>query len=342
MSTPRVSVVIPCYNLGEYLDEAVDSVLAQTFQDLEIVVVNDGSTDPATTARLAGYRRPRTRVITAEHRGVAAARNRGIREARGDYLCGLDADDKLAPRYLEKAMAILDADPGVAFVSSWLEAFGDESWVWRQEACDLPTVLAEDTVHGAALVRRSVLLEVGGYDESLAGESYEDWDLWLRVLERGYRGAIIPEVLLYYRRRAGSRSAIYRREAVHVDVMRELVARHAESYRRHLDDVLHRKETELARWLASCYELEHEVETLLRLQVESRRREVERLAAKLDEPARSRSRAGELAARVAELTDALARVERELQDVRRSKSWRVTAPLRAVYGILLGLAGRRS
>src|SRR3972149_1699479 len=99
---PRVSVIIPCYNLGPYLDEAVGSVLSQTYQDFEILVVDDGSTDPATRTLLADYRRPKTRVIQLPHGGLAAARNAGVANAGGEYLCALDADDRLASSFLAK------------------------------------------------------------------------------------------------------------------------------------------------------------------------------------------------------------------------------------------------
>jgi glycosyltransferase involved in cell wall biosynthesis len=114
---PKVSVIIPCYNLGEYLDEAVGSVLSQTYQGFEILVVDDGSTEPATRALLADYRRPDTRVIHAAYGGLAAARNLGIASAAGEYLCALDADDRLDPTYFEKAVPVLDADPSIGFVS---------------------------------------------------------------------------------------------------------------------------------------------------------------------------------------------------------------------------------
>src|SRR5438067_5760739 len=159
---PIVSVIITCYNLGEYLDEAVDSILAQTYQDFEILIVDDGSTDPATQALLADYRRPNTRVIRIGHCGVAAARNVGIANVASPYICAMDADDRFDPSYLEKAVPILEHDPSLTFVSCWLATFGDEEWVWKPERTDLPTLLWEDTVLTASLVRREAVLAVGG------------------------------------------------------------------------------------------------------------------------------------------------------------------------------------
>src|SRR5438445_7330148 len=145
-SPPRISVIIPCYNLGHYLGEAVDSVLAQTRQDFEIIVVDDGSTDDETQAIVAAFDRPKTQVIRIARRGLAAARNAGIAAASGDILCALDADDRLEPTFFEKALAVLDADPSVTFASAWLRTFGDESWEWTPSRCDLPALLWEDTV----------------------------------------------------------------------------------------------------------------------------------------------------------------------------------------------------
>ena len=122
--TPRVSVVVTCHDLGRYLDEAIDSVLAQTFDDFEIVVVDDGSTDPDTVALLADYARPKTRVVRMAHGGLPAAKNRGVAETTGEYVCCVDADDRLAPVYLARSVAALAADPGLAFASHWVRWFG--------------------------------------------------------------------------------------------------------------------------------------------------------------------------------------------------------------------------
>src|SRR5438477_2459579 len=207
-ATPTVSVIIPCYNLGQYLDEAVESVLAQTYQDFEIVIVDDGSTDPATQGLLADYRRHGTRVIRTAHGGVSAARNLAIANSTGAYLCALDADDRLEPTYFEKAVPVLDGDPSVSFVSCWLRAFGDEEWEWKPERCDLPTLLWEDTVLTASLVRRDAVVAAGGYDTGMPIQGLEDWDLWLTLAEQGHRGVILPEVLFNYRRRDGSLSTV--------------------------------------------------------------------------------------------------------------------------------------
>jgi len=338
---PKVSVLVPCHDLGRFLDEAVDSVLRQTRQDFEILVVNDGSTDDATNALLASYARPRTRVLTTEHRGLARARNLALEHAAGEYVCALDADDRLEPRFLEKTVGALERDPALTFVSCWLRTFGEEDWVWRQDRCDLAAVLAEDTVLTASPVRRQAVLDAGGWDPAMPAPGYEDWDLWITLLERGARGEIVPEVLFAYRRRPGSMSEQYQCADTHLGLWAYLVAKHRASYERHLFEVLERREADAAELLRGNYELEREIETLLGPQLAGARAELERLQAKLEAaPGQAGDGEDELAAgalaaaalRAAELERELAAARHEAAALRASLSWRVTAPLRAIYG----------
>src|SRR4030066_2449234 len=129
---PRVSVIMPCYNLGQYLNEAVESVLSQTFQDFEIIIVNDGSTDEFTNKLLANYNKPKTRVLTTDNEGLPSARNNGIKISSGQYICCLDADDKYHPEFLEKTVEVLDKDVEhkCGFVTTWFNAFGEVDAVW--------------------------------------------------------------------------------------------------------------------------------------------------------------------------------------------------------------------
>jgi glycosyltransferase involved in cell wall biosynthesis len=341
---PRVSVIIPCYNQGEYLDEAVDSVLAQTYQDVEIVVVNDGSTDAATQALLADYRRPKTRVINTANAGLAAARNLAIGQSTGAYLCALDADDRLEPSYLSKAVPVLDRDPSITFVSSWLRTFGEESWDWTPERCDLPTLLWEDTVLTAALVRREAVLSVGGYDTSMPVQGDEDWDLWLTLVERGHRGVILPEVLFHYRRRAGSMSTVAWYGDGHLPLASYRVAKHRESYRAHLVDVLLHQDVDTAALLRRNDELERHLAMELEPAVAARREELAALRWRLARDASAAEPAPIEAPgtdRIRELEAALSAASAELQAFRTSKSWRLTAPGRKAYDWWLRLRGSR-
>jgi glycosyltransferase involved in cell wall biosynthesis len=333
-ATPKMSVIIPCFNQGQFVEEAIDSVFAQSDQDFEIVIVNDGSTDEATNAVLAGLSRPKTRVLTTANRGLAAARNLAIANSRGRYICALDADDRLHPAFIEKTTALLDADPSLAFASTWLETFGDEQWVWRQDRCDFPALLAECVVLTAAPVRREALEAVGGYDERMVDSGDEDWDLWISLVEKGFRGAIIPEILFYYRRRAGSMSTFSMRGERRVRLWGNLLEKHRATYERYLPEVLALKEAECGRLLLGNWHVEHEIETQLRPQVAARRGELERLASDLN---RAREESMATDQRVRELERALEQARNEIVELRASWSWRMTAPLRRVLDAWLAV-----
>jgi len=254
---PKVSVVITCYNLGRYLDEAVESVLTQSFQNFEILIVDDGSTDEATRRLLTDYRKPHTRVLRSENRGLSAARNLGAAHTTGPYLCMVDADDRLESSMLDKSVAALDEDPGLAFVSHWLETFGDETWEWKPTRCDLPALLDANTVNGAALTRREAIEAVGGFDETMR-DGCEDWDLWISMVERGLRGRILPEVLFRYRRRRESMSRAMMASGAYALLYRRLAEKHEASFRLHLPRLVVARERELADLRVHLHDLELE------------------------------------------------------------------------------------
>ena len=339
---PTISVVISCYNLGAYLDEAIQSVLTQTYENFDIIIVDDGSTDRATQALLDGYSRPRTEVLRAPHAGIATARNLGVAHARGRYLCILDADDSLEPTYFEKAVRVLDADASVTFVSCWLRAFGDESWEWKPERCDVKTLLSEDTVLTASLVRKDAVLAVGGFDTAMPEQGDDDWHLWLTLVARGYTGVILPEILYNYRRRGASVSRNCWHGPAHMPLARYRVAKYADAYRAHLMDVLLRQESETAALLRRNDELERSIATDLEPSVARRRDELASLRARLATvtPDCSPDRtSAALERRVDELEAALHAASAEVAAFRGSASWRITGPLRDVYGWWLRMRG---
>jgi len=330
MMAPRISVLMPCFNHGAFIGEAIESVRGQTAQDFEIIVVDDGSTEAVTINTLSRLTPP-IRVLTTPNQGLPAARNHAAAHASGALFCALDADDKLASTWFEKAIRVLDDRPNVAFVSHWLETFGDEHWTWKPEQCDLPSLLARNAVNGAALVRREAFEAVGGYDASMR-EGCEDWDFWLRLVERGFEGTIVPEVLFYYRRRQDSMSRTMLEEARYRRPLETLIGKHADAYRAHLTDVLVTKEAETQALAREIALLERDRILSLEPALRRAREELEAVSAKAERARAWRALEEEnqrLAWKATEL-------ERQVTDLHGSWSWRITAPLRGLYSMLRG------
>lgn len=199
----RIAVVIPCFNMGRTLREALDSVLRQTRPPSEVVVVDDGSDDLYTRQALEQLEGPGVVVIGTPHRGVAAARNLGAARTTAEYLVFLDADDRFEPTYLQKAAGLLDGDPSLDIVWCSERNMDRPEEIWRPDT-SIVGVVAEFRGHISAVCRRYVWETVGGFDELL--ESLEDRNFWVAALARGYRATLIDEPLLDQRMRRGSRS----------------------------------------------------------------------------------------------------------------------------------------
>ncbi len=199
---PLISVIIPAYNQADYLAAAVHSVLDQTYRNIEVIVVDDGSTDQ--TAEIGqSFADPRVRYFHQENRGLSGARNTGIRNARGDYLSYLDSDDLFLPDKLSLLAKVLDATPEVGLVAGQAIPI-DESEQKIGKVFDTPlpadptNLLLGNPLHvGSVLVRKSCQDEVGFFDETL--RSYEDWDMWLRLGLAGCGMAWVDQPVSLYR-----------------------------------------------------------------------------------------------------------------------------------------------
>lgn len=196
-NNPKVSVIIPCYNYGKFIDKAVESVLGQTMQEFEIIIINDGSTDKHTNNVLENFDKPKTRVILIENGGVAKARNIGIAKARGEYIFTLDADDYIEKDYIEKAVEILDANSEVGIVTAGFKRFGAKSYQTIYEY-KYPDILVNNTIHNSSMFRKSDWQAVGGYKENM-NSGWEDHDFWISIIALGRKVHYIPQVLIHYR-----------------------------------------------------------------------------------------------------------------------------------------------
>jgi glycosyltransferase involved in cell wall biosynthesis len=231
-----VSVIIPCFNQARFLDLSVGSVLDQTYQDFEIIIVNDGSTDPESISILQNYQKPCTKVIHISNHGLAEARNIGITEATGRYILPLDADDKIAPTYLEKGVAILETNKNAGIVYCEAEFFGGKTGKWPLEEFQLPRFLVENSIFCSAFFRKEDWAKVGGYSSKLQ-YGFEDYDLWLSFIELGREVVRIPEVLFFYRYNVNSMSKKITIEQRQYSFL-QLIQRHPNLYKSHLDYIV--------------------------------------------------------------------------------------------------------
>jgi len=201
---PKVSVIIPCYNHGEFLLETLYSLQEQTFTDYEIIIVNDGSTDEATVTLLQNMKRPKTRIFNTVNNGVSAARNRGITEAVGQYILPLDADDLITPQFLEKTVSLLEQNPETGIVSCDAELFGMLSEVRQLPDFSLEHLLSENLLFATSVFRKSNWKSVGGYRTAMKF-GWEDWDFWIAMARSSIKVIHIPEPLFKYRISSESR-----------------------------------------------------------------------------------------------------------------------------------------
>lgn len=195
-----VSVVIPCYNQGKYLAETVQSVLASTYRPLEILIVNDGSTDNSLEIALdLEKQHPEISVIDQANAGVASARNTGIQAARGGILLPLDGDDKISPDYIAQGVVVLHQDPGVKVVYCQAVKFSEaRQKPWKLKPFSRRALARDNMIFVAALFRKADALAVGGFSEDMY-MGREDWEFWIKMLKNGGEVVQLPFVGFYYR-----------------------------------------------------------------------------------------------------------------------------------------------
>jgi glycosyltransferase involved in cell wall biosynthesis len=199
MSTPEVTIVVPCYNGGRFFDQLFSGLDRQTFRNFEVIIVDDGSTDSDTKARLQNLP-SEARVVYQENKGLAAARNTGFRAARAEIVLPLDCDDILEPAFLAEGMARLSAaPPQVAFVYSHIRLTGGRQGVHE---CDFDPFgqLFLNELPYCLLIRKSAWAAVGGYDESMRDGygGYADWDFNIHLSIARFRAIRIDKPLFIY------------------------------------------------------------------------------------------------------------------------------------------------
>jgi glycosyltransferase involved in cell wall biosynthesis len=205
-----LSVVVPFYNLAEYLPETLDSLAASTYAPLEIVLVDDGSDDAASRAlldRLAAGGRPNLRVVRVPNQGLAAARNAGADAARGEFVAFVDADDLVEPEFFARCVDVLRRWDNVGFVYSWTRYVGEHRGIWPTWNAEFPYLLGHNMLVPLVVVRTAWFREAARNRGEMEF-GLEDFEAWIRLVARGAAGVSIPAPLVRYRVRGDS---MYRR-----------------------------------------------------------------------------------------------------------------------------------
>lgn len=228
---PLVTLSVAYFNLGAFLEETLDSVAAQTYANVEVLVINDGSTDDRSARVFEAMRSkfPRFRFLHQENRGIGATRNRGLGEARGEYFIPVDADNVARPDMVRRFVTAMQQSPGAAAMSCFFLAFRESADVPREEFAYAyrpsggPHVLASvRNVYGDAnaIFHTETFRSVGGY-ETDRDTSFEDWEAFVKLANAGHQLEVVPDHLFYYRHRDAGFSRVTDQARNHRRVLRQ-------------------------------------------------------------------------------------------------------------------------
>ena len=256
MQPPSVRVVIPCFNHGAWVRDAVASALALEGARVEVVVVDDGSDDCLSPAACDACAGPGVTVLHQPNGGLSAARNAGAAGATTDYLAFLDADDVLLPHFARDLAAAIEAGgDDVSHAYGFEQVTGLHEYVWRCPPWDPVRMLITNLHPVTALLRRDVFERSGGFDASLR-TGHEDWEFWIRCIAMGCRGVRVEKPVFVWRRFSES-SLLHTALDAYEENVRKIVTRHADLYREHALAIVERSLAMLhdadATWLDEDY-----------------------------------------------------------------------------------------
>lgn len=231
----KVSVIMPCFNDGAYIEEAVASIRAQTYPNIELVIIDDGSDEPETKAVLEKLESSGAVLLHTNRLRPAGARNTGIAAATGEYILPVDADDLIAPNYIEKAVKIMDDNDNIGVVYCHADLFGEQSGPWELPDYSLEKMLLDNIIFVSAMFRREDWCKVGGYRTTMK-HGMEDYDFWLSILELDRNVHQLPEVLFHYRIKPVSRTTRFQEDpAVVQQTYRMIYNQHPVLYEKYKD-----------------------------------------------------------------------------------------------------------
>ncbi len=236
-----VSIIVPCYNQAHFLDEALQSVMDQTYANWECIIVNDGSPDDTKlVANVWCENDNRFKYIEKKNGGLSSARNAGVKLSKGEYILPLDADDIIHEKFLSTLVPELENNDALAIVSCYSKFFykRKENIIHelKPEGTTYHAILFENCLIATSLYRKKCWDEVGGYDENMKN-GFEDWEFWLAITKRGWIYKVVEEFLFYYRKQKQS-MLIDTLENHRISNMKYVFNKHKALYKKHHDETV--------------------------------------------------------------------------------------------------------
>lgn len=232
----KVSIIMPCYNDGAYIQEAIESVLSQTYENIELIIVDDGSDDGVTADVINAIKYDKVHIYHTKHLRPAGARNYGITKASGKYILPVDSDDKIDSTYVEKAVTILEKNRDIGVVYCYADLFGEQSGRWDLPDYSFQKMLLDNIVFVTAMFYKEDWEKVGGFSTTMDA-GMEDYDFWLSILGLGKIIYQIPEVLFHYRIKKVSRTTRFQDNCTNVqEIYKRIYWNHKEFYDLHKEE----------------------------------------------------------------------------------------------------------
>lgn len=238
MSNPIVSVIVPCYNQAQYLDECLQSVLDQTYATWECIIVNDGSPDNTNEVLQKWLRKDaRFKYLEKENGGLSSARNYGIDSAQGTWILPLDADDRISADYM--ALAEAQFAKGYSIIYCRAEFFGRHGGIWNLAPYSLFELAKSNIIFCTAFYKKADWYRVGGYDTSLV-YGFEDWDFWISILEHGEAKVFrLDQICFYYRvKEVSMLNDLYKENNKREKTLLYIEDKHLSFFRQHLGGLI--------------------------------------------------------------------------------------------------------
>lgn len=232
-----VSIIIPYYNLKNFIEETVSSCITQTYPHIEIIVINDGSNfeNSQFLNKIKVKFGNKISIVKQTNQGLSSARNNGFKSSHGKYVCFLDADDKLEPSFIEKAVTLLEKNKSINVATSYLKRFGARFEILNTPPYDPVKILALGGIPLSSVMTRSLFEKVKGFSTYM-NSGYEDWEFWVKALSHGLKWEVIEEPLILYRARKQSMVASSNKKRT--SIINQIISHNEDIYLKHYKDII--------------------------------------------------------------------------------------------------------